>query len=68
MAATISGKRGAKIMSVTSDETHTIRIPLSDDAEAIVFNFVDPAWPSWRLFGQAGQASLKLNEPTDPAP
>jgi hypothetical protein len=56
---------------ITSRETHTIHFSLSDDAKAIVFNFVNPAGPSRRMLGQTGQAGLKSGLGligADPAP
>jgi hypothetical protein len=46
-------------VSVAGNEAHATRIALSDNAEAIVLDFVDPAWPGRRLLGQTRQAGLK---------
>jgi hypothetical protein len=47
-----------EIVPITSKKTHTIHFSLSDYAEAIVFDLVNPAGTRWRLFGRTGQTGL----------
>jgi hypothetical protein len=37
----------------------TIRVSLSDDTKAVVFDFVNPPWPARRFFRQPRQARFE---------
>jgi hypothetical protein len=51
-------KPPAEIVSVTGNETHTIHFSLSDNTEAIVLDFVNPAITSRRMLGRGRQAGF----------
>jgi len=46
------------LMPMMGDKPHAPRIPAHQHSEAVVFDFVQPASPSGRLVGWAGQAWL----------
>ena len=56
MAARI--KRAAEIVAFTCNETNAASLALSDNAEAIVLDFVNPTTASRRMLGKGRQAGF----------
>jgi hypothetical protein len=60
-AATIMGKRSAKLYPFRV-KSRALGVPPRQDAEAVVFDLVNPAWPGRRLLRGARQAGLERTQ------
>jgi hypothetical protein len=49
----------SEIVAIARVEPHALGVAPSQDAEAIVLDFMNPVWARRRLFGWAGKARLE---------
>ena len=40
-----------EIVAVAGEQAHAFGVAARNDAEAVVLDLVNPAWPFWRLLG-----------------
>ena len=52
------GETLGKVEALPGDKLHATVVEVGQDAEAVVLDFVNPAGPGRRLFGEARQARL----------
>jgi hypothetical protein len=41
----------SEIVAIASEQAHGLGVAARNDAEAVVLDLVNPAWPFWRLLG-----------------
>ena len=48
-----------EVVAVAGNQPHAIAVAVSENAKAVVFDFVNPAWARWRLLCRPGQTWIE---------